>query len=256
VLYLCGVAEKMTAPFVVRVLGRSGHASMPGIADNALVKAAPLIERLGRAELEPSLQPEVTALVETLSGRPPTDARSALETLESIDPLLAKMAEPLFSLTLSPTLISASLKRNVVPAVCELTVDCRLLPGQTPADAEAVIRAALGGDVPYELEFLDPHGGTRSPLDTPLWKVVADFVSETEPGALAVPLIVPGFTDSHWLREAFDTVAYGFFPMRTMSASLAAELIHSADERVLVEDLELGLRFLRQAAMSFADMSR
>jgi acetylornithine deacetylase/succinyl-diaminopimelate desuccinylase-like protein len=238
------------------VLGRSGHASMPSIADNALVKAAPLIERLGRAELEPSLQPEVTALVETLSGRPPTDARSALETLESIDPLLAKMAEPLFSLTLSPTLISASLKRNVVPAVCELTVDCRLLPGQTPADAEAVIRAALGGDVPYELEFLDPHGGTRSPLDTPLWKVVADFVSETEPGALAVPLIVPGFTDSHWLREAFGTVAYGFFPMRTMSASLAAELIHSADERVLVEDLELGLRFLRQAAMSFADMSR
>ncbi len=166
------------------------------------------------------------------------------------------MAEPLFSLTLSPTQISASLKRNVIPAVCELTVDCRLLPGQAVAGAEAIIRGLLGTDVPYELEWLEPHGGTRSPLDTPLWEVVDRFVAETEPGALAVPLIVPGFTDSHWLREAFGTVAYGFFPMRHMSASLAAELIHSADERVLVDDLELGLRFLREAAMSFADMSR
>ena len=46
VLYLCAAAEKMSAPFLLRVHGRSGHASMPGIADNALVKAAPLIERL------------------------------------------------------------------------------------------------------------------------------------------------------------------------------------------------------------------
>ena len=40
-------AEKMSSPFRLRVHGRSGHASMPGIADNALVKAARLIERLG-----------------------------------------------------------------------------------------------------------------------------------------------------------------------------------------------------------------
>ena len=45
--YLCSTAEKMTSPFMLRVHGRSGHASMPGIADNALVKAAKLIERLG-----------------------------------------------------------------------------------------------------------------------------------------------------------------------------------------------------------------
>src|SRR5947207_183879 len=45
--YLASTAEKMSSPFVLRVHGRSGHASMPGIADNALVKAAKLIERLG-----------------------------------------------------------------------------------------------------------------------------------------------------------------------------------------------------------------
>jgi acetylornithine deacetylase/succinyl-diaminopimelate desuccinylase-like protein len=61
-------------------------------------------------------------------------------------------------------------------------------------------------------------------------------------------VIVAGFTDSHWLRAAFDTVAYGFFPSRALEAEVAARLIHSADERVPVDDLELGVRFLRHAA--------
>ena len=69
-----------------------------------------------------------------------------------------------------------------------------------------------------------------------------------EPGARLAPICVAGFTDSHWLREAFGTVAYGFFPMRTMSAELAARLIHSADERIPVDDLELGVEFLRHVA--------
>ena len=64
------------------------------------------------------------------------------------------------------------------------------------------------------------------------------------------PLCCAGFTDSHWLREAFGTVAYGFFPMRTMEPELAARLIHSADERMHVDDLALGVEFLRAAARS------
>src|SRR3712207_3463787 len=46
-LYVCATAEKMSAPFRLRVRGRSGHASVPGIASNALAKGAPLVSRLG-----------------------------------------------------------------------------------------------------------------------------------------------------------------------------------------------------------------
>jgi len=77
---------------------------------------------------------------------------------------------------------------------------------------------------------------------------VSSFVEHTEPGAQAVPIVVAGFTDSHWLRAAFGTVAYGFFPMRHMDPQLATRLVHSADERVCVDDLELGVEFLRYAA--------
>jgi acetylornithine deacetylase/succinyl-diaminopimelate desuccinylase-like protein len=252
--YLCSVAEKMSAPFRLRVLGRSGHASMPGIADNALVKAAPMIQALGAYRPEKTLVPEVEALLETVSGQRPSSPEDVLELARGVSPLLAEMVEPLLSLTLSPTMASASQKRNVIPAVCDITVDSRLLPGTTIDEQQAIVRGVLGeGD--YELESLEAHGGTRSEIKTPLWDAVSSWVESVDPGARPAPICVAGFTDSHWFREAFGTVAYGFFPSRVMPIETAARLIHSADERVPVEDLELGVDFLRHAAKSLLSAS-
>src|SRR5205814_9419581 len=164
-----------------------------------------------------------------------------------LDSLAAELIEPLLAFTVSPTMIRASDKRNVIPGSCEVTVDCRLLPGQTQAEAERTLGAALG-DGPYELEWLSYQGGTRSALETPLWDAVAGFVSGFEPKARLAPICVPGFTDSHWLRETYGTVAYGFFPLQAMRPEGVARLIHSADERIAVDDLELGVRFLRHVA--------
>ncbi len=245
--YLASTAEKMSSPFVLRVRGRSGHASMPGIADNALVKAARLIERLGEFTPEPRLEPEVAALFEAVTGEPPAGAAEVVALARAVDPIAGELVEPLVGMTVSPTMIRASAKRNVIPALCEVTVDCRLLPGQTQAEAEHAVREHLGeGD--YELEWIEGQGGTRSPMAGPLWDAIASWVAETEPGAAVAPICLSGFTDSHWLREAFGTVAYGFFPMRYMDPQVATRLVHSADERVRVDDLELGVQFLRHAA--------
>jgi acetylornithine deacetylase/succinyl-diaminopimelate desuccinylase-like protein len=247
--YLCSVAEKMSAPFRMRVHGRSGHASMPGIADNALVKAAPLITALGSYQPEQQLIPEVEALLETVTGERPTSAGAALERARAVAPLLAEMVEPLLSMTLSPTMASASQKRNVIPAICDIIVDSRLLPGMTTDEQQAIVRQVIG-EGEYELESLEAHGGTRSEIRTPLWDAVSSWVETADPGAKPAPVCVAGFTDSHWFREAFGTVAYGFFPSRVLPIETAARLIHSADERVPVEDLELGVGFLRHAAQS------
>jgi acetylornithine deacetylase/succinyl-diaminopimelate desuccinylase-like protein len=237
-VYLCAVAEKQTAPFLLRVHGRSGHAAMPGIADNALVKAAALVERLAAFRPSEHVLPETEALLAELGG---------LGGLDGLDPTVRGMLEATLAPTLSPTMIEASHTRNVIPAVCLVACDCRLLPGQTPAEAELEIRAWLGeGD--YELEWEERVGGTRSSSSTPLWGLLSEWVAAEDPGATIAPVVLPGFTDSHYVREAFGTIAYGFFPMRAMSPALAARLVHSADERIPVEDLELGARFLRDLA--------
>ena len=250
-VYVATVAEKMTAPFRLRVRGRSGHASMPGIADNALVKAARLIERIAAFRPEPQLGPEAEAFLSVVVGSVPPP-HEAVERTREVTAAGADVVEALLSATFSPTMISASLKRNVIPAVCDVEVDCRLLPGQHPEHVEPLIRAVLGGDIDYELEWIEEaRGGTRSPLDTPLWQALEEWAAEVEPGAVAAPLACVGFTDSHWLREAFGTVAYGFFPSTgELPAEVATSLVHSADERIPVSDLELGVSWLRHAARS------
>ena len=247
-IYEATVAEKMTAPFRLRVLGRSGHASMPGIADNPLVKASQLIERIASFRPEPQLGPEVEAFLSAVVGEVPP-AHEAVARLRPFSPVGAAVIEALLAPTFSPTVIAGSAKRNVIPGVCELEVDCRLLPGQHPEHVEPMIRAVLGGDIDYELEWIEARGGTRSSLDTPLWRALEEWVAEADPDALVAPLACAGFTDSHWLREAFGTVAYGFFPSTgELPAEVAASLIHSHDERIPVSDLEHALDWLRFAA--------
>jgi acetylornithine deacetylase/succinyl-diaminopimelate desuccinylase-like protein len=247
VLYLCAVGEKATAPFRVRLRGRAGHASDPHAADNALLRAAPVLESLGRLGFAPTLIPEVEAFLREILGEAPPPAE-ALDRARAVDPLAAQLLAPLLSATLSPTMIEASRKRNVIPRSCTITVDCRLLPGQTPQEIEALLRAGVPGD--WDIEWIENEyvGGTRSPVGGPLWRALEAWVSELEPGARLAPIVCGGFTDSHYVRSAFGTTAYGFFPIRAMAPQLVARLVHSADERIAVDDLELGVDLFRRLA--------
>jgi acetylornithine deacetylase/succinyl-diaminopimelate desuccinylase-like protein len=247
VFYLCAVGEKATAPFRLHLRGRSGHASDPHSADNALLRAAPVLEALGRLEPPRTLIPEVSVFLETILGEVPP-VEDALARSRLLHPLAAELIAPLLAATLSPTMIQASRKRNVVPGSCTIEVDCRLLPGQEPAEMEAVLRAGLPGA--WEIEWIveEQVGGTRSALRTPLWRALERWVERIEPGARLAPIITAGFTDSHYVRSAFDTTVYGFFPLKEMHPQLAARLVHSADERISIDDLELGVDLFRHVA--------
>src|SRR5256886_901070 len=188
--YVCSTAEKMSSPFRLLVHGRAGHASMPGIAGNALVKAAALIGRLGAHPAGGRDGPGADAPREAVAGRR-LDADEALAFARELDPVAAEMLEPVLSLTLSPTMIAASERRNVIPSVCEVVVDCRLLPGQTQDEAERAIRDVLGeGD--YDFESVEGRGGARPPPDTPLWGPGRGFAGGVEPEAPAGPICVAG----------------------------------------------------------------
>jgi acetylornithine deacetylase/succinyl-diaminopimelate desuccinylase-like protein len=86
-VYLCATAEKMSAPFRLRVHGRSGHASMPGIADNALVKAARYVEALGAYEPPRSMIPEARGFLHAVLGEAPP-VEEALARAHAVHPML------------------------------------------------------------------------------------------------------------------------------------------------------------------------
>jgi acetylornithine deacetylase/succinyl-diaminopimelate desuccinylase-like protein len=236
------VAEKGVFRFALDTHGRSGHASVPRIGENALLKLAPHLSALADARPVPVRQPEVDELFSAL-GLDPADLGAALAELEAGSPEVAVLLEPMVGVTLTPTMISASEKINVVPSHARLEVDCRVPPDLGEPAAREAIHAALG-DNGYDLRFFDEVVGNRSPVDTPLMGSIRRFVEREDPDATVAPLVMTGFSDSHWWRRSFpDCVAYGFFPQNAMDMVEAYPLMHGVDERIPVADLGLAAAF-------------
>jgi acetylornithine deacetylase/succinyl-diaminopimelate desuccinylase-like protein len=243
--------EKGIFRFTITARGRAGHASVPRIADNALVKLGPVLEALGDGRPAYRRSPEPDALLAAL-GLDPADLPAAVAQLERVAPRVATLVEPMLGVTLSPTMASASQKVNVIPAHAELRVDCRVPPGLGEPEAREAIEALLSDRRREDLEirFDEQVSGNRSPLDTPLMDRIRSFVEREDPGAIVAPVVLPGFSDSRWFRAAFpDCVAYGFFPQREMDALEAYGLMHAADERVPIADLGLAATFYAELAM-------
>jgi len=243
-LYGVCCAEKGTFRFKVVAHGRAGHASVPALADNALLKLVPVLQRLAAAELPFDLTAETRGLVAGL-GEDPGDPAAALERIAAIEPRIAALVRANLQVTVAPTMIEASRKINVVPSIAELRVDCRAPAGMDGATVTERLGEALGDDV--EIEWIEQVIGNRSPVESPLMDAVRAWVGEADPGAEAVPTVLPAFTDSRWWRHAFpDCVAYGFFPQRHQTLYDAWPLIHGADERIDVRDLGFAVDFYVQ----------
>jgi acetylornithine deacetylase/succinyl-diaminopimelate desuccinylase-like protein len=251
-LYGVCCAEKGVFRFTIITDGIAGHASMPGMGENALLKMAPVLEKLGSRQPSYLLTDPPRAFLRGL-GEDPEDPRGSVERLRAADPRLAIMFEPMLGVTFTPTRIKASEKVNVIPSRAELKVDCRVPPGLGEEEVRRGIAEVLGeeADAAWRVEFTERVPGNGSRLDSQLMETLSSWLAERDPGAELVPVILPGFTDSRHFREAFpECVAYGFFPHRHQPLVQTAPLIHGADERIDVRDLAFATELYRDLAVS------
>jgi acetylornithine deacetylase/succinyl-diaminopimelate desuccinylase-like protein len=243
-------AEKGVFRFSVITEGVAGHASMPGMGENALVKMAPVLERLAARQPSYALTDVPRGFLRGI-GEDPQDARGAIERLRAADGRLATFFEPMLGVTFTPTRIAASEKVNVIPSRAELKVDCRVPPGLGEREVRQGIAEVLGDEAKgdFRIEFTERVPGNGSPMQSELMDAVSAWVSEHDPGAEVVPVILPGFTDSRHFRAAFpECVAYGFFPHRHQPLVQSSPLVHGADERIDVRDLALATELYRDLA--------
>jgi acetylornithine deacetylase/succinyl-diaminopimelate desuccinylase-like protein len=241
-------AEKGIFRFTLTTEGVAGHASMPKIADNALLKMGPLLARLAERQPAYALTAEPEAFLRGV-GENPADPAGAVANMLAADPRLARMFEPMLGVTFAPTRIKASEKINVIPSRAELKVDCRVPPGLGEDEVLRGIGEVLGEDG-FRVDFTERVVGNRSPVESPLMDAIAAWVAARDPGAEVVPVILPGFTDSRHFRTTFpECVAYGFCPQRHQSLLESMPLIHGADERIDARDVAFAAEF-------FADLAR
>jgi acetylornithine deacetylase/succinyl-diaminopimelate desuccinylase-like protein len=248
-VYCLGCAEKGVFRFKLSTDGVAGHASMPLLGDNALLKMAPLLERFASRQPDYDLGIEPRAFLEAIGEQTSGDLHAVVDRIRAVEPRLAPLLEPMMGVSMAPTRISASQKINVIPAVAELQVDCRVPPGLGEEDALRRIREVLGDDG-YRLEFTERVIGNRSPVDSPLSSFIGGWIAERDPEATLAPVVLPGFTDSRTFRDAFpECDAYGFFPHCQRNRYETDPLIHGADERIDVRDLAFAAGFFRDLAV-------
>ncbi len=242
-------AEKGIFRFTVTALGTAGHASLPKTGDNALLKLAPVLARLAASDSSFEMTEAPSELLRRL-GEDPADPAGALARIAASQPALTALIEPMLGVTLTPTMAHASDKINVIPSRASLKVDCRVPPGLGLPQARRRIAQVLGEETPQlQIEFTETVSGNQSPIASELMDAISRWVAANDPGADTVPVILPGFSDSRWFRDAFpDCVAYGFFPQHHMTLPEAAPLVHNADERIDVRDLGFASRCYAELA--------
>jgi acetylornithine deacetylase/succinyl-diaminopimelate desuccinylase-like protein len=240
------VGEKGTYWCRIRVRGTPGHGSMPFRTDNALLKAAEVVRRIGEYQAETNvhevwnkfldeadIHSEMTAML-----REPANIRAFCESTDDLG--IARMIHAATHTTFAPTVIRGGIKTNVIPDTVELDVDIRTLPDQSAEDIRSMIDEALGDLADQvEIEASSNDLASASPTDTPLYESLSRVTSNLVPGSKMIPFLVVGATDARFFRRAgVPSYGYGLFSERISFADFAS-MFHGDNERVDEESLEL-----------------
>ncbi len=256
--FTCQTGEKGTARFVMRTHGRPGHASQPH-PDNAVLKLADAIQKIGAGEFPVHPTATVRLFFEKLGAQLGKSAEAELLALLDpkkyaaaikrlpIDDSMRSMIFAMLHNTVTPTLLNAGTKINVIPSVAEGQCDSRVIPGCSAQDVEREVRALIGDQV--EIEFLGDTPGLESDFRTPLFETISHVMAHHAPDAPVLPYLVVGATDARHVTK-LGTKVYGFCPMRAPAEEL--DTVHGHNERISIENLAFGTRVLFDVVTEFA----
>lgn len=245
-VYAIQVAEKGVAWMKITAHGTSGHGSMPE-EDNAVVRLAEAVEKLAHHRFPVIKTDVLAAFLERLSGQLPFYQRLGIRLFFApvIGPVIQRIAahtlakeksiRAVLSDTISPTMLSAGYKVNVIPAEASAAIDARILPGETPGEFLEKVRKMLGAG--FDVELITGSVPNKSDFQTDYFRTVEEALRKADGSAITAPIISAGATDSRFFREKGVT-CYGIIPLLLTPEQVQG--LHGKNERIPVDQLERG----------------
>ena len=246
-VYAIQVAEKGIAWTRLRTTGTTGHGSMPH-PDNAAIKLARSVARIAGDERAARLIPVVErffaslglAEVARLAESDPPAAAAALAA-NVPDPVLRASFDAMLRDTVTPNLLRAGKKVNVIPGSGEAEIDVRTLPGTDQAALLAHLQELVGDDGAVEAVVSLP--AVEWPENAEIVTLMREALATADPEAMAAPMMITPGTDAKALAR-LGIPCYGFAPLRLDPDMPFLSLFHGHDERVPVSALAFGLPVL------------
>lgn len=250
--------EKIPMRITLIARGTAGHGSLPR-PDNPILHLSRAIQRLAEADQPVHLNATTRRYLLDMSK---------LQDYEWLQPLAPRLENPatamaaaseirkrdrefgsLLGTTVSPTMLSAGIRINVIPSVAEAQLDVRRMPSETREeilarfrqivnDPSVEIKPAAGQQMP---------GAEPSPLTTPLYRTMERTIGKIYPHDFVVPYMSRGATDGSFLR-AKGMPVYGV-PLFVREGDGRA---HGVDERISLRNLNDGVELLWQIVLEYA----
>jgi len=254
------VAEKGVCWLRIKARGEGGHGSIP-IQGAAVERIADAALRLSRASTPLRVTAVMRHFVRSVAALQPFPRGPILRMvlhpwtsrmiLDNVmpDKRQARLFHALLHDTATPTVLDVGDKVNVIPSTAEMRVDGRTLPGQTEDAFVAEVREIIGDG--FDIEVIQFMPAVDGPVDDPVIRVIQEVIDDLDPGVVAVPNLVPGFTDAKaW--SSLGSTCIGFSPVKLGPDDAFATLFHGVDERIPVEGFRYGVRALLEVVARIA----
>jgi acetylornithine deacetylase/succinyl-diaminopimelate desuccinylase-like protein len=258
-LYQVQTSEKIPTRAILRARGTAAHASLPR-PDNPVVRLARALVNLAAAHQPVRLNATTRRYLNTLAR---------LEEYRWLAALVPRLSQESASIaaagqirsrdreldaqlrtTLSPTLLHAGTRINVIPNSAEAQIDIRRLPDETREEVFARLRRIINDSSVDVLPGSEQEMPATEPssLSTPLYRAMEQLFQRITPGAVVVPYMQRGATDGAFLRHKGMAV-YGAPIFQREDLESRA---HGNDERISIRNLEAGAGLLWEIVLAVA----
>lgn len=255
-------AQKKYLDLTLVARGQAGHPAVSR-ADNAVVALARAVVRLAdyrpparlndlvRGFLEQQLEaaaPQLRSVIEdVLNSGPGADLDRAADRLSAAHAEFGAMLRD----TLSPTILNAGYKSNVVPGEAQATINARLLPGRSPVDLIKEISETIDDptlEIRADPAALQAEQAPEMPAGTVLYRAAESAAKELAPGVKVMPFMAAWTTDSEVFRRR-GVIVYGIDPPLSEEDGMR---VHGANERIAPAAVDWYARFLRALTLKVA----
>lgn len=251
-------SEKVAMNVTVIAKGTGGHASIP-LKDNAVTHLAAAVEKIGSYNapvhfttivrryfegIAPLQDDEIAKWIRSLDT--PDRGEHAARVISETNPMWNAMLRD----TISPTMLTAGVRANVIPSEARATLNIRLLPGNTITTLLAELNK-LVNDPLVKLE-LQPDAGLAAPdssLESEFYAAIVKASAEEFGGAPVLPFQSTWATDSAQLR-LHNVQAYGLVPFPLTDEDI--KRMHGDDERIPAAAFAKGVALMVRLVNEFA----
>jgi carboxypeptidase PM20D1 len=243
---LIATAEKGFVTLELTAHGQGGHAARPS-DDLALARLSTAILNVVGHPFTSDLDDIQRAKLAVLTPLAPFPQRLVLANLWLTKPLvistMSANPESAASLhtTISPTMLNAGVKENVIPPTAQAVINFRLHPRDSIRSVSDHVKSAIGDAKVDIAEREETISEATKVVDTnsPAFATISNLVTETF-GVPVAPEIMTGATDSRHYLPIADAVLR-FRPFQTEPADVAR--VHGTNERLAVSNLGPAIGF-------------